>query len=430
MKNSLVVVTVLVAWMHWSMTMAGAQPSVYSGVYAYGEGGVTSSSDWQAVTNFVSNAQKGVSIVNNFDSWTDTASSTNGTQAFPTAEMNNIRGNNSIPMFTWQPENGAQGLAQSFTLASIIAGSYDAYITIWASAAKAWGHPFFLRFAHEMNGSWYPWCAGVNSNTAAQYVQMWQHVHDLFTSVGATNVTWVWCVNTVYSGSPAINTLYPGDNCVDWLALDGYNRLANPWQDFSTIAAGTVNQLTNLAPGKPIMVAETGCNQTNNPTETKAQWFLNALTNYLPVVQPRIKAWVYFNSTNTSDGNDWRITVPASAVAGYQQGIALSDYASNQYGGISSSPIQPLLNDDTTTDTMAPFVSIVSPATDPGDKRHTHPDSSPGFRQVGCQQHGVFIERGGATDQQFAALSIFLVRPRSQGGHLHACRHSIRQRGK
>jgi len=161
-----------------------------------------------------------------------------------------------------------------------------------------------------------------------------------------------------------INQLYPGDNYVDWLALDGYNRLANPWQDFSAIAATTVAQLTSLAPGKPIMVAETGCNQTNNPVETKAQWFRNALTNYLPVAEPRVKAWVYFNSTNTSDGNDWRITVPASATAGYQQGIALSYYDTNRYGAISSSPIQPLLDDATTTDTMAPFVSIMSPATD------------------------------------------------------------------
>ena len=345
------------------MTGAVAQPSVYSGVYAYGEGGLTTSSDWQAVTNFVNNAQKDVSIINNFDEWTSN-SATNGTKAFPTTEMNNIRSHGSIPMFTWMPQNGGSITAQSITLANIINGDYDTYITNWATAAKNWGHPLFLRFAHEMNGTWYSWSPGINGNASAQFVQMWQHVHDIFTSVGATNVTWVWCVNVV-SGLPTpINQLYPGDNYVDWLAVDGYNRLANPWQDFSSVAAATIIQLTNIAPGKPIMVAETGCNQTNYPSETKAQWFLNALTNYLPLVQPRIKAWVYFNSTNSSDGNDWRITSPASAVAGYQQGIALPYYDTNQYGAISSSPIQPLLNDATATDTMPPFVSITSPAAD------------------------------------------------------------------
>jgi autotransporter-associated beta strand protein len=348
-------------WLQFDAVNGVAQPSVYSGAYVFGEGGLTTKTDWQAITNFVSSAQKDVSIINNFDSWTDSGSNTNGTQTFPATEMNNIRNHGAIPMFTWQPQNGNQGVTQSFCCSNVANGVYDAYITQWAQAAAAWGHPFFLRFAHEMNGNWYPWCSGVNGNTSAEYIRMWQHVHDIFTSVGTTNVTWVWCVNVPFNGSAAITGLYPGDNYVDWISLDGYNRLANPWQDFSAIAGSTVTQLTSIAPGKPIMVAETGCNQSNNGS--KSQWFLNVLTNYLPS-QPRIKAWVYFNSTNTTDGNDWRITVPASAVTGYQQGIALACYDTNRYAAISSSPIQPLLNDNTTTDTMPPFVSITSPATD------------------------------------------------------------------
>jgi autotransporter-associated beta strand protein len=363
MKKNFIVPLCFVAWLQLSMGIAVAQPSVYSGAFVLNSGGLDTLAKQQTITNFVSQAQKDISIINMFVSWTS-GSSTNGTAAFSTTAMDFIRNHGSIPLFTWQPENSSLEVSQSFTLANITNGIYDSYITTWAVAAKNWGHPFFLRFAHEMNGNWYPWCSGVNGNTSGQYVQAWRHMHDIFTSVGATNVTWVWCVNVV-SGLPTpINQLYPGDNYVDWISLDGYNRLANSWQDFSNIAATTITQLTNIAPGKPIMVAETGCNQTNNPTETKAQWFLNTLTNYLPLVQPRIKAWVYFNSTNTSDGNDWRITVPSNAVTGYQQGIALSYYDTNQYGAISSSPIQPLLNDATATDTMPPFVSIVSPATD------------------------------------------------------------------
>ena len=353
----------------WQLAMIGlmsntaaAQPSVYSGVYAFGEGGLGTPSDLQAITNFVSNAQKDVSIINNFDSWTDSGSNTNGTQTFPTAAMNNIRNHGSIPMFTWQPENGNEGIPQSFCCSNVANGVYDTYITQWAQAAAVWKHPFFLRFAHEMNGNWYPWCSGVNGNTSAQYIQMWQHVHDIFVGVGATNVTWVWCVNVAFNGSAPIAGLYPGDNYVDWISLDGYNRLANPWQDFSLIASNTVMQLTNIAPGKPIMVAETGCNQSANGS--KSQWFLNALTNYLPVQQSRIKAWVYFNSTNMTDGNDWRITVPPMAVTGYQQGIAAVYYDTNRYAALATSPIQPLLNDNTSIDTMPPFVSSVSRAND------------------------------------------------------------------
>jgi beta-mannanase len=46
-----------------------------------------------------------------------------------------------------------------------------------------------------MNGTWSPWAVGVNGNTAAHYVAAWRHVHRIFTKVGATNATWVWCPN-------------------------------------------------------------------------------------------------------------------------------------------------------------------------------------------------------------------------------------------
>jgi beta-mannanase len=361
MKNELIVLFCCAAGLQSFTPKASAQPAVYSGAFTFSSGDLNTLAKQQTITNFANDAQKDVAIINMFESWTS-GSSTNGTISFPTTGVNYIRGHGSIPLLTWQPQNGNLGTNQSFTLAHIINGAYDPYITNWATAAKNWGHPFFLRLAHEMNGNWYPWGAGVNGNTTGQYVQMWRHVHDIFTGVGATNVTWVWCVNFVSPSFAPIDQLYPGDNYVDWISVDGYNRLANAWQDYSVLAAPTVAQLTNLVPGKPIMVAETGCNQNTN--HDKGQWFLNALTNYLPAAQPRIKAWVYFNSTNTSDGNEWRITVPTNAVGGYQKGIALPYYAANQYGAISSSPIQPLLNDATMTDRMAPFISIVSPATD------------------------------------------------------------------
>ena len=38
-----------------------------------------------------------------------------------------------------------------YALREIIAGKHDAYIAQWARDAAAWGKPFYLRFAHEMN---------------------------------------------------------------------------------------------------------------------------------------------------------------------------------------------------------------------------------------------------------------------------------------
>ena len=75
----------------------------------------------------------------------------------------------------------------------MIAGTYDAYIREFAEGARDWGHPFFLRFNWEMNGDWFPWAERVNGNQPGEYVAAWRHVHDIFTAVGATNATWVWC---------------------------------------------------------------------------------------------------------------------------------------------------------------------------------------------------------------------------------------------
>ena len=42
--------------------------------------------------------------------------------------------------------DAADQASGGYTDADIANGSQDAYITQWAEAAKAWGHPFFLRF--------------------------------------------------------------------------------------------------------------------------------------------------------------------------------------------------------------------------------------------------------------------------------------------
>ena len=144
---------------------------------------------------------------------------------FPAGEFNTIHGRGAIPFFSWAndalPVSGDQS---DYQLSDVIAGRHDSYITAWATAAKAWGHPFFLRFNWEMNGRWFPWSEGVNGNQTGEYVAAWRHVHDIFTRVGATNTTWVWCPNIDPGHAiQSLGELYPGDGYVDWTCLDGYN---------------------------------------------------------------------------------------------------------------------------------------------------------------------------------------------------------------
>ncbi len=331
---------------------ADAQESVYNGAFPGFSGSMQNARDFEEQSG------KGLSIIHFFRNWEDG----NGFLGFPTSMMNSVRNHGAMPMVSWQPQGHRAD--SHYRLANIIDGHFDNSIRNWALAAKAWGHPFFLRFAHEMNGTWYPWCEGVNGNTSGQYVAAWRHVRDIFTRNGVTNVTWVWCPNTVYSGSVPLPGLYPGDNYVDWTSTDAYNRITNNWGHFSARAGPTLTQLLNIASGKPIMIGETGCHRDNDksgvPAGSKAQWFRTAMKSYLKDQRPEIKAWVYFNGNNP-DGNNWRIDSSPDVLEAYRESIGLSYYSDNKYGSITESPIRPLLNDARPTDTMGPFVSIDKP---------------------------------------------------------------------
>src|SRR4051812_10487563 len=155
-------------------------------------------------------------------------------QPFQRSYFNNVRAHGSIPVLNWASWSLGSGINQSsFQLRDIYSGAYDGYITRWATDAKNWGHPLMLRFNHEMNGWWYPWGEGrtssgavVNGNSAGDFVKAWRHVHDIFTRVGARNVSWLWNPNMQ---SRATNyaplwRLYPGNAYVDWTGLSLYNK--------------------------------------------------------------------------------------------------------------------------------------------------------------------------------------------------------------
>jgi hypothetical protein len=214
--------------------------------------------------------------------------------------------------------------SRSVKLRDIAAGAYDSAFTKWAQQAKAWGYPFFLRWDWEMNGGWFPWGTTSSSqNTPADYVAAWRHIHDVFARVGATNVTWVWSVNIEYSGTVPIQQLYPGDAYVDWTSVDGYNKSsATSWRSFRDLFASTYAHLLQIAPTKPIMIAETSSREVGG---SKAGWIRDALSTQLPKNFLRVKALVWFNWR--INGDDWEIESSASSQAAFAAAVSSSFYA-------------------------------------------------------------------------------------------------------
>jgi beta-mannanase len=299
--------------------------------------------DMSAVTRFEEGAQKSASMVQFFQPFADCGHSPCSFYDFPLTPMESIRQHGAIPVLSWSSQSIPSSLNEpDFQLSDLIEGRYDSYIAEFATEARSWGHPFFLRFNWEMNGNWFPWSEGVNGNSAGQYVAAWRHVHDIFASVGATNATWVWCPfvdpgNTLQG----IASLYPGDAYVDWSGLDGYNWGTNPasprgWRSFDQLFEDSYRQIAEtIAPSKPMMIGEVGSSEYGG---SKASWIAETLAE-VPVEYPQIRAFLWFDKFD--DSMDWPIETSASATGAFAQGIQPPSYVGASYAGLGGGPIPP-----------------------------------------------------------------------------------------
>lgn len=271
---------------------------------------------------FEKDAKKKPSIVSWYQDW----GATDGSQNFQTEWMDQVLSHGSIPLVTWEPWRAIptpQGVNQpDFTLRNIINGVFDNYIRKWAQASKAWGYSYFLRFAQEMNGNWYPWDEEVNGNKPGEYILAWRHVHDIFTAYGVTNVTWVWSPNGEYPGALSFSEVYPGDQYVNWVAMDAFNwgtTQGTTWQTFSQIFGQSYKDMLKLT-AKPLMIAETACAEQGG---SKAEWIADTFGTQLPHNFPGIRAIIWFNQDKQ---RDWRIESSPSSQSAFANAIKSNIY--------------------------------------------------------------------------------------------------------
>lgn len=315
-------------------------PSVYWGVSMEGvPWDMSKLLDWEQ-----SVAGKRVSIIHYWQFWLQDPAQ--GLQPFAAGPLDSVRAHGAIPMITWAPERMGGGTNQpDFRLDNIVSGQYDAYIRAWAEGAKAWRHPFFLRWGHEMNGNWFPWSEDTNGNRRGEFVQAWRHIHDIFSQAGVKNVSWVWCPNVDRPEStyPSFTSLYPGDGYVDWTCLDGYN--AGPgsdgWGSFVQVYGYAYAQVQQVARSKPLMIGEWGSAEASAGRapagSSKEQWIRDALRDEIGRIFPAIRARVWYNWQ--FDGVDWRIESSKASASAWRVAIASPIYLANHFGKLQASPI-------------------------------------------------------------------------------------------
>ncbi|HET7094331.1 MAG TPA: glycosyl hydrolase, partial [Thermomicrobiales bacterium] len=251
--------------------------------------------DPKSLDDFASRYGRVPGLVVWFQAWGDDQNN-----AFDPALLDRVRAAGATPMITWEPWVPGKGAKQpDYTLAKIAKGGHDAYIDQWAKGLANWNGTVLLRFAHEMNGDWYPWAVAneTNGNAPGDFIAAWQHVHKRFENAKAGNVRWVWAPNVNYEGSHPLSELYPGGQYVDWIGMDGYNwagsRRSSKWRSLANVFGPTYDELTEARSDKPIMIAETGC---PGRRPEKASWIRKGFLSAVPKHFPKLQAVTYFDA--------------------------------------------------------------------------------------------------------------------------------------
>ena len=261
-------------------------PGTYLGVYtARVPASYTGVTDFTAATGVTPN------VIPYYSGWYE---------PFQTSFAMTAARHGAVPLVQMEPTH--------VSLASIASGKYDGYLSAFAAAVRSYRHPVIVSFAHEMNGTWYPW--GHRHASPAAFVAAWRHIVTLFRALGAANVTWLWTVNIIDKKKDAIpvpRPWWPGSSYVTWVGIDGY-YLKPSWQ-FAPLFGPTIAAVRTFT-RDPILVAETGAVPAAGQPAKIADLF-GGIRAY------GLLGLVWFNST---DVQDFQITGNAAAVAAFRQG--------------------------------------------------------------------------------------------------------------
>lgn len=279
---------------------------------------------------FERRARKGTSIVMWYQPW-----SRYNRNRFDSSACIAMMRRGKVPMITWEPWNPGdypkrlpnRADQPSYRLSSIIRGRHDEYIRSWARDIRRLGGPVMLRPMHEMNGRWYPWCGTANGNRPEEFAKAWRHIHDLFAEEGATNVTWVWCINAESvpdSDENLFAAYYPGDDYVDWTAVCAFRWGGGRpgWRSFFRLYHEALLFLETLE--KPICVAELGYAEQGGD---KAAW-IRGTYEHMTQTHPLVKAVIWYEAVETVNGErvDCRIVSSPAATAAFRRAVSSPYY--------------------------------------------------------------------------------------------------------
>jgi hypothetical protein len=220
-----------------------------------------------------------------------------------------------------------------------------AELTEWLTRWNDEGLPVIVRYAHEMNGDWYPW-----GQRPAAYVRSFREVAAAVRAAPASEVMWAPNEGTGYPFGTTDETApstdpyapyYPGDEHVDWVGLTIYHfGDTPPWGDNVLPPDGTfldrIRGDSDAPDGgattvpdfhaeyvidrdKPFAIAETSAlfnpdrDEGADEADIKAAWAAQVFAPEVPEQLPGLDLIVWFEHTKPEealDGGtvDWTVT--------------------------------------------------------------------------------------------------------------------------
>jgi hypothetical protein len=234
-------------------------------------------------------------------------------RAFPVATCRWIRSLGKVPYIRLmlRSDLDQKHAEKEYSLTNICAGRFDADLRRWASQARDFGSPILIDWGLEPNGQWFAWNGKWNGHDAgpALFVAAYRHIVDLMRAEGARNLQWIWHVNWDDDPDTEWNRLenyFPGKDYCDWMAISAYGPLTlHSWDEpesFRREVDSVYPRLTKLAPGKPIVIAEFGCDIRAHHVRA-ADWARAALQDLFAERWPAIIGFSWWNETWENDDN-------------------------------------------------------------------------------------------------------------------------------
>jgi hypothetical protein len=207
-----------------------------------------------------------------------------------------LKEHGTVPLIIWQPVDSTNKWNRAYSYRRIWkTDTYDAYLRTFADQVNDFGGRVLIRFAHEFDGSWYPWGIGKPGNSITEFKGAWKKIWRIFrdpTHGHARRARFIWSPQGS-KGATWMQRAFPGKTYVDYIGFTafnwaGYKRLE--WRSMANVVARRIRLFGDL-PRKPFIVAETG---THYRPGSKGTWLKDG---YQAVYKrwPRIVAISYFN---------------------------------------------------------------------------------------------------------------------------------------